>query len=167
MTAATPPDDPEDAAALARYAAALADAVELALPGWVERAVEAAWRAGTGEAPSAELRAAAADAGRQAQGEVGPALRALLAADVDAQWTNPLAIVRTAVAPATAVLRAAGLAPVDRDADAVRLFPDDAYDLTPAAFGDLDPAVHEPGLLWGAAKAHVVLRRRRPRDSGR
>ena len=27
--------------------------------------------------------------------------------------------------------------------------------------GDLDPALHEPGLRWGAAKAHVVLARRR------
>jgi hypothetical protein len=65
------------------------------------------------------------------------------------------------VASATAVLRDAGLAPVDRDADAQRLFPADVYDLTPASFAELDPAVHEPGLLWGAAKAHIVLRRRR------
>ncbi len=158
------PDDPEDAAALARYAASLADAVEAAVPGWVERTVAARWRASTGAAPPAELRTAAVEAGRRAQGEVGPALRALLGADVEAQWTNPLALVRAAVVPATAVLRAAGLPPVERDADAVRLFPDDAYDLTPASFADLDPDVHEPGLLWGAAKAHVVLRRRRPRD---
>ncbi len=41
------------------------------------------------------------------------------------------------------------------------MFPDDDYDLTPASFGDLDPALHEPGLVWGAAKAHVFLARRR------
>jgi hypothetical protein len=51
--------------------------------------------------------------------------------------------------------------PVGRDPDAVRRFPDDDYDLTPAAFVALDPALHEPGLRWGAAKAHVFLARRR------
>ena len=41
------------------------------------------------------------------------------------------------------------------------MFPDDLYDLTPGSFRDLDPALHEPGLEWGAAKAHVHLARRR------
>ena len=53
MTAAAKPDPPAadgdaDAAALARHAAALADGVEAALPGWVVRSVVAraeAWRA--------------------------------------------------------------------------------------------------------------------------
>ena len=40
-------------------------------------------------------------------------------------------------------------------------FPDDPYDLTPGSFADVDPSLHEPGLVWGAAKAHVVLARRR------
>jgi hypothetical protein len=35
------------------------------------------------------------------------------------------------------------------------------YDLSPAAFADLDPSLREPGLTWGAAKAHVHLARRR------
>lgn len=155
------PDDPEDAAALARYATALADAVTAVLPAWVERVVASSWRTGTGVDPPSAVAAAAARAGQQARDDVGPALRALLAADVDAQRTNPLALVRTAVAHPTAVLRAGGLPPVRRDADAARLFPDDVYDLAPGSFADLDPSVHEPGLLWGAAKAHVVLRRRR------
>jgi hypothetical protein len=68
---------------------------------------------------------------------------------------NPLAIVREAVAHPTAVLARAGVPPVVRDEHAEQLFPDDAYDLTPGAFADLDPALHEPGLVWGAAKAHV------------
>jgi hypothetical protein len=59
------------------------------------------------------------------------------------------------------VLADAGVPPVHRDGAAERLFPDDVYDLTPASFADLDAAVHEPGLVWGAAKAHVILRRRR------
>ena len=50
---------------------------------------------------------------------------------------------------------------MERDAQAERLFPDDDYDLAPASFADIDPSVHEPGLVWGAAKAHVILKRRR------
>ena len=70
-------------------------------------------------------------------------------------------MVRRAVVYPTAVLRGAGVPPVVRDADAEARFPDDDYDLTPAAFADLDPSLHEPGLVWGAAKAHVHLARRR------
>jgi hypothetical protein len=100
-------------------------------------------------------------AGDEAAAVVGPELRALLARDIDEQRTNPLAVVRRAVVYPTAVLRAAGVPAVVRDADAEARFPDDAYDLVPAAFADLDPALHEPGLVWGAAKAHVHLARRR------
>jgi hypothetical protein len=82
------------------------------------------------------------------------------------QRTNPLEIVRRSVVHPTRVLAAAGVAPVDRDEHARRIFPEDPYDLVPGAFGDLDPAVQEPGLLWGAAKAHVILRRRRELDAG-
>ena len=40
-------------------------------------------------------------------------------------------------------------------------FPDDVYDLAPATFDDVSPDLHDPGLRWGAAKAHVHLKRRR------
>jgi hypothetical protein len=156
-------DDPDDAAALARYAASLVDAVEAALPGWVERVVGQRWRAWQGAELPPDLRRAATAAGERLLAEVGPALRVLLATDVDEQRSNPLALIRRAVPFATAVLAEAGVPPVRRDADAERLFPDDLYDLTPASFADLDPSVHEPGLHWGAAKAHIILRRRRGR----
>ena len=80
---------------------------------------------------------------------------------MDEQRTGPLAVIRTAVRYPTEVLAAAGVGPVQRDEFAERSFPDDVYDLAPASFADLDPALHEPGLVWGAAKAHVVLARRR------
>jgi hypothetical protein len=156
-----PLDDPADAAALAAHAAALGDAVEAALAGWVERAVAQRWAQRHGAPPPAEVVAAAQAAGERAQSELVPELRALLATDVDAQRTNPLAVLRRAVAHPTAVLTEAGVPAVERDPQAEQLFPDDPYDLTPAAFGDLHPSVHEPGLVWGAAKAHVILRRRR------
>ena len=156
-----PLDDPEDARALRAHAAALVDAVEGAVAGWVERSVAERYRSWTGEPPPPEVQSGAVRAGAAARSEVGPALRALLESDVDDQRDNPLAVLRRAVVHPTRVLVAAGVPPVQRDEHAVRLFPDDAYDLAPATFGDLHPSVHEPGLVWGAAKAHVVLARRR------
>ena len=101
------------------------------------------------------MQEAARDAAAAAVDDVLPPLRALLAEDVGAQRTNPLSLVRRAVQHPTRVLAAAGVAPVARDDQARRLFPDDAYDLVPANFADLDPSVQEPGIAWGAAKAHV------------
>jgi hypothetical protein len=153
-------DDPDDLAALARYADELYEAVEVALPAWVQRVVAGRWDAWSGDEVPAPVQEAARDAAARAGEEVLPMLRALLREDVGAQRSNPLAVVRRAVVHPTRVLAAAGVPPVVRDAQAERLFPDDAYDLSPAAFADLDPSVHEPGLRWGAAKAHVLLRRR-------
>jgi hypothetical protein len=154
------PDDPGDAAALAGYATALADGVERAIPGWVDRAVRSVLAA-QGIAVTGDVEAGIDDAAARARAVGAPRVRGLLEADVDAQRGNPLAVLRSLVRYPTAVLRAAGARPVARDEFAVRNFPDDAYDLSPATFADVDPALHEPGLVWGAAKAHVHLARRR------
>jgi hypothetical protein len=153
-------DDPEDAAALARYAADLADGIERAIPGWVERSVRGLL-ADQGIAVDAATADAIADAAGAARDEGAARVRALLATDVDEQTANPLAVLRSLVRHPTAVLRSAGARPVARDEFAVRAFPDDDYDLSPATFADVDPDLHEPGLVWGAAKAHVHLARRR------
>lgn len=158
--------DADDASRLHAYAMELAEGIDAALPEWVERSVgrvHDAWLAsGAGRPEDNErLRVAAREAGALAQTEIGPQVRELLALDIDRQRGNPLALVRRAVPFPTEVLRMAGVPPVARDAQAEAHFPDDLYDLTPASFADLDPALHEPGLLWGAAKAHVHLRRRR------
>jgi hypothetical protein len=158
-------DDPADLATLDAVAAALADAVESAVPGWVERCVGRLVGAYRGEADS-DLAAAAADAGQRAAAEVGRALRALLATDVDVQRTNPLSVLRSAVKYPTEVLEAAGVPPVVRGEFEERAFPDDVYDLAPATWADVDPGLQELGIVWGAAKAHVVLARRR-RDGKR
>ena len=158
---ANPTDDPDDAAALARHADALADAVDATVAGWAARCVTSRWAQWRGGAPTPEVVDVATTAGERVRAEVTPALRELLRTDVDAQRTNPLAVLRAAVRHPTAALRHLGVPPVPRDEQARRLFPDDAYDLAPGSFADIDPSVHEPGLVWGAAKAHVVLRRRR------
>ena len=139
-------------------ATALADAVEAALPRWVERSVRRVLRTYRGEADAAVMESAAR-AGEQAVAEVGPELRALLATDVDEQHSTPLTLLRAAVRYPTTVLRDAGVPPVARDEQQARLFPDDDYDLAPANFADVDPALAEPGLAWGAAKAYVHLQR--------
>jgi hypothetical protein len=141
---------------------ALADAVVTALPGWVERSVARILRAWTGGAPDPVVMAAAGEAGRRAAADVGDAVRALVEADVDEQRTTPLALLRRAVRYPTAVLRDAGVPPVERDPVQVRLLPDDIYDLSPASFADVDPALAEPGLVWGAAKALAHRRRHAP-----
>lgn len=150
--------DPADEAALVRHASALADAVDAALEGWVRGCVA---RRRPGPEPDPGLDAAAADAARRCRAEVGAQVRALLSTDVDEQVGTPLTLLRDAVRYPTEVLRAAGVPPVRRDEFSRSSFPDDDYDLTPASFADVDPSLHEPGLVWGAAKAHVHLARRR------
>ena len=143
----------DDEARLAVLAQLLADGIVAALPGWVARCVAAR------SAGAVLDDDAVADAGRRAVQEVGPLVRELLAADIDEQRTGPLALVRDAVRYPASVLSAAGVVPVQRDADAVRLFPDDAYDLSPGSFAELNPDLRVPGLEWGAAKAYVHRRR--------
>ena len=148
-------------AAVQQYASALADAVEAAVPGWVERSVERVLVAWQGEADP-DVLARARAAGEQARDAVMADLRPLLEADIDEQRTTPLTILRAAVRFPTEVLRDAGVPGVVRDEDSARRFPDDEYGLTPASFADVDPSLHEPGIAWGAAKAHTHLRRHRP-----
>ena len=147
------PTRTDDEARLAELAEGLADGIVTALPGWVARCIAARSVGVTVD------DAVVAAAGRRAAADVGPRVRRLLAADIDEQRTGPLALVRHAVAYPASVLSAAGVAPVERDADAVRLFPDDAYDLSPASSAELHPDLRGPGLEWGAAKAHVHRRR--------
>ena len=145
---------------LQRCGEALAEALEAALPGWVVRSVEGRWQDWKGATPlPASAGAAAEEAGARARVEIGAQLRALLALDVDEQRVNPLDLVRRAVSYPSAVLQAAGVPEVVRDEFAERAFPDDVYDLAPASFADVDQSVYEPGLEWGAAKAHAHLTR--------
>ncbi|MFP4512560.1 MAG: hypothetical protein ACLFRV_06400 [Acidimicrobiales bacterium] len=151
-------DDPE--AALVRYADELAAGIVEALPGWVVDCVERRMTQWSGEVP-AEVRREAEAAGEQAQAEVGPQIIELLRLDIDDQRVPPLSILRDAVRFPTRVLEAAGVPGIVRDEVDERLMPDDHYGLAPANFADVDPALHEPGLAWGAAKAYVHLARRR------
>lgn len=136
--------------ALAAHGTAFAEQLLAALPTWSARAV--AWFD-----PSLEDQGRRA--GERAAAELGPALRALLAADVDEQRANPLTVLRRAVRWPTEVLRAAGVAPVRRDPVDEANEPDDVYGLSPMRFADIDESLHEPGIVWGALKARAHLRR--------
>ena len=142
------------------HAAALADGIQAALPGWVVACVERVMRAWSGELTPA-IAAAARSAGERAGREVGAAVRELLGRDIDDQRTTPLSLVRRAVSYPAEVLAAAGVPAVKRDAFAERSFPDDVYGLSPASFADVDPSLGEIALAWGAAKAFEHKRRHR------
>jgi hypothetical protein len=107
----------------------------------------------------AELAELARAAGLRAADSLAGPLRALVAADVDDQWTTPLALVRPVVAFATDVLEQAGVPPVVRDEFEERRFPEDLYGLTPASLAVLGEEVGDLAIAWGAAKAAAHLRR--------
>lgn len=125
---------------------------------WLRRAIERA--AAAGDAPcddwtDLELVVASSTVA------VLERLRDLLATDVDDQRTNPLSIYRTGVGPATDLLRRHGVREPLRDRFSSERLADDPYQLGPATWADVDPDLHEPGLVWGAWKAKTVLDRRR------
>lgn len=151
----------DDDAALARHGDELVRAIDAAIGEWVRSSVESVLRAQHREIDD-HIRALTVAAARDAARDVGDRLHELLSRDVGQQTQNPLAILRSAVTYPTSVLRAAGAQPVTREEFDRHAFPDDEFGLTPAAFADLGPAVHEAGMAWGAAKAFVHLRRRRP-----
>lgn len=140
-------------------ASALLAVAHSTVPGWLRRiTLVAASRVG---GPSADLEAQIEQMVLTAAPELLDRLGVLLATDVDEQATNPLSILRSGVAGPTAVLRAHDVPVPPADAFGSERFPDDVYRLGPATWADVDPALHEPGLMWGAWKAMTVLRRRR------
>jgi hypothetical protein len=153
-------------AQLEEYAAALADGIVAALPGWVVRCVDRVFVAWAGSS-SREIAAASRAVGERAAADIGAEVRRLLGADIDEQWTTPLELVRSAVRYPTAVLAELGVPPVERDDFSIRNFPDDVYGLSPASLADIDSDLAEPGIVWGAAKAYEHKRRHgRPGSAG-
>ncbi len=128
----------------------------------MERSVARIMTAWAGAVPE-DVSTAARSAGERARADVAPRIRSLLDADVDEQVTTPLAILRSvAVRYPTEVLRDAGVPPVQRDEFVEEVFPEDIYDLAPAAFTDLDADLGDVAIAWGAAKAFEHKRRHSP-----
>jgi hypothetical protein len=141
---------------LAELGAALCAQIVTVVPGWVEgqvRRIVDAWENAGAVVDRIALATEAAGAGRRAAEDVAVRLQDLLSADVDAQSTTPLEVVRAAVVYPTGVLEGAGVPAVVRDAFDEARFPDDAYGLTPASLAAVDPGLTDPARAWGAAKA--------------
>ena len=102
------------------------------------------------------------DAPEVAAISIGPDGLILAANDLDdACVSTPLEIVRRAYREPTAVLAAAGVAPVERDEFAERAWPDDTYGLVVHGLGDLgDEDLAPLQMAWGLAKAKVLRARR-------
>ena len=109
-------------------------------------------------------------AGDEAAARVAAELRVLFALDVGAQRTTPLEILRSLRREATAVLVAADVPPIVRDAYEVRAFPDDLYGIvlkSPADLARDETSQAELGgalLAWGLGKAKI-LRERADQDA--
>lgn len=140
-------------------AAALLASARATVPGWLRRITLTA--ASRSDGLPADLAADVEQMVLTATPELLDRLAELLATDVDRQSTNPLSILRDGVAAPTAVLRSHRVPVPPADAFGSERFPDDVYRLGPATWSDVDPALHEPGLIWSAWKAMTVLRRRR------
>ena len=153
-------DPTQDDEALAAYGAALADAVDQVLGGWVVRCVVGRCT-DAGVPVTAAVRTQAAAAGEECRTQVVPDLRDLLARDLDEQQGTPLGLLRDAARFPTQVLAQLGVPHVRRDEFDERADPDDVYALAPAAFADVDESLTGPGIAWGAAKAHVHMARHR------
>lgn len=128
-------------------------------PGWLQRiSLAAAASGGISISTDDPELASVVD---EAAGQLVAALTELLLTDVDQQRTNPLSLFRAAVAGPTRLLLDRGARPPSGDRFATDHFPDDVFGIGPASWADVDPALHEPGITWGAWKAMTVLSRRR------
>ncbi|MBT5139677.1 MAG: hypothetical protein HOM37_11545 [Acidimicrobiaceae bacterium] len=153
----TEPTLADDERQLANYAGVLHTAVVDAIPDWVRRLMSERVSADGADVDTAALKRVAA----ATTDLVAPELMRVLDADVDDGAGSPLEAVRAAVGPMTDLLQRTGAAKPPRDEFVAKAFPNDPFDLGPAAFSDISAELHEPGLVWGAARAHVHLRRRR------
>ena len=139
---------------MANHALNLVEAIERVVGDWIRWSI-------ADRAPDLATSAPADAAVAEGATALNAELRSLLSQDIADQTEGPLQVLRRGVRFATTVL-ADGAAPhTPRDNFAQRAFPEDVYNLAPASFSEVHPSLHEPGLIWGAAKAHVHLRRRR------
>lgn len=134
------------------HAEALRRSVLDAVPAWIDRVL----------APFA----VASDAtGRQTAtaetiAAIDERLAVLAASDPDVAMSGPLELIRQSTVPLQRWLADQGAPAPTRDPWDVRSSPDDVYELGPMTFRDLSEDVHVAGITWGAAKAHIHLRRR-------
>jgi hypothetical protein len=163
--------DPVVSIDLTEYGIALAEAIQAAMPSFVERLVRERSTAfgvplQTGATPQdfAALHGDVTKLGQSVASAVDHALREFFISDIDSQRTTPLTIIRNHLGPVTEFLRSLSFSPADRDPFDVSSFPADVFALGPQAWQDFGEEAHEAGLRWGAAKAMVHRQRHVPRQ---
>jgi len=153
------PDEERHLRLLAEASDAIVAGVARELPGWVVRSVARIldlWARADADVRARAERDAVI-AGDAATRRVVGELTDLFALDPADQVHAPLQIVRSASREPTAVLEAAGVAPVVRDPFDERSWPDDHYGLAIANLGDLgDESLAPLHFAWGMAKAGVL-----------
>lgn len=149
-----PNEGSSDDATYRRYGESLRSAIAEALPQWLERQIELRI------APDTVSPAEAGDAIDRACAEALARIDELLDADIDRPISGPLELVRRSLGPVVDLLDRAAADEVARDPFDTDARPDDRYGLGPMSFLDLGAEVHEAGIAWGAAKAHLHLARR-------
>lgn len=147
----------DDEARLADLAAEFHHELVAAIPGWVARVVTQR----LGRTPTAVETERIRALGGQLATRLDNPLHEVLTADVDARVGSPLAVLRGAAGPLSDLLDELAVSAPPRDEFTVRHLPDDRHGVGPATFSDVAASLHEPGVVWGAARAHVHLRRRR------
>lgn len=105
------------------------------------------------------------DALEQVALDVEQSIAVLVNADIDEPLSGPLERIRRAVEPLNDVLDELGAPQRPRDPVEAAMRPADRHALGPMTFRDLDDDVHDAGIAWGAAKAHLHLQRRRRPDT--
>ncbi len=135
-----------------QYGRALHAAVSEAVRPWLVREVSS--RLGSADDELALLLEETAQ-------DVERSIDELVGADVDQPLSGPLERIRLCVEPLNSELDRRGVEPPARNTVDRQLRPLDRHELGPMTFRDLSDGVHDAGINWGAAKAHLHLKRRR------
>jgi hypothetical protein len=150
--------DANDAAKFFEYGKRLRRAIAEAIRPWLDAVVES-------RVSNAALTADLADTLDDIAIAVDRSIAELINADADEPLSGPLERIRREVEPLNDAFDRLGVPPPHRDAVDVRMRPADRHALGPMTFRDLGDDVHEAGITWGAAKAHLHLQRRRRPDA--
>lgn len=144
-------DEPDDEAKYVAYGNRLVDAFAADIEPWLLAVVGD--RVGVHDA---QLRMKIETVAR----EVVRSITELVTADVDTPLSGPLERARRAVEPLNAALEERNVPLPSRDPIDSQMRPEDRYELGPMTFLDISEGVHQAGIAWGAAKAHLHMRRR-------
>ena len=143
---------------LSKISVDFADQLAAALPDWIDRIARQRMLEG-GVLVDERSDGLIADCAAATSKILAAKVRAAVLADVDSASGSPLAVVRDGVGPLNDLLTELGVGASARDRTMIEMFPDDVHDLGPASFSDISADLHDPGITWGAARAHVHLKR--------